>query len=78
MERLAEAVRATEGTFLIEDYADSEGCAAAVKLQLVAAGIPANRLFAVFRGLARARAPAHEERADPASLPRIELTRIAG
>ncbi len=73
LEQLAEAVRATPGTFLIEGYTDALGDstatralsdhrAAAVKASLVAAGIPAGRLFARGGG---ATAPA-----------RIELSRI--
>jgi outer membrane protein OmpA-like peptidoglycan-associated protein len=61
LEQLAEAVRATPGTFLIEGYTDtpgdsaatqalSENRAAAVKASLIGAGIPASRLFAKGRG----------------------------
>jgi outer membrane protein OmpA-like peptidoglycan-associated protein len=74
LEQLAEAVRVTPGTFLIEGYADaagdsaairalSEHRAAAVKASLVSAGIPAGRLFA--RGCASA------------SAARIELSKVS-
>ena len=78
--RLAKALVATPGTFLIEDHTDamdtpeaarslSERRAASVKAHLVAAGVPAARLLAVGYGATR---PATDGANGNA---RIELTR---
>jgi outer membrane protein OmpA-like peptidoglycan-associated protein len=80
LKRLAKALAATPGTFLIEGHTDSldtpetaralsERRASAVKAHLVAEGVPAARLLAVGYGAAR---PAADGGAGNA---RIELTR---
>ena len=81
LERLAKLLKAHPGSFVIEGHADdggnatadlalSEKRAAAVKARLVAAGVPAERLFAMGLGAARPPADATGGRA------RIELARM--
>ena len=80
LERLAAAIVATPGTFLIEAHTDavpppgdaqglSQRRAAAVKTQLAANGVPAERLLAVGYGATRPNA------ANPQANARIEVVR---
>jgi outer membrane protein OmpA-like peptidoglycan-associated protein len=81
LERLAKLLRARSGTFVIEGHVDDSGSAgadqslsekraAAVKARLVAAGVAADRLFAMGLGATRPPSDARTSRA------RIEVARM--